>query len=628
MELAGLWTWAVRSARRQATPFVRARRVGLSVERLEAREVLTLNPSGNEQQMLELVNQMRMDPKGELSRLLVSTNPLQARDLQVQAALEYFGVSGAALASQWASLTPAQPLAWSDALMTSALQHNQKMIAADQQSHQLPGEAGLGTRITAEGYTNWSAVGENIYAYATNVSYGHAGFAIDWGTGPGGIQSPAGHRQNIMNNGYREVGISVVQETSPATQVGPSVITQDFGNRFSFGNAYLLGVVYTDSSHNNRYDAGEGLSNVSVSITGSSGNFTTTTMSAGGYQLKVPSGTYTVSFSGGGLPGTITKSVTVGAVNVKLDGIAGQPGGGGGGSSNHAPVLNIAGNFTLATVLEDTKSYTTKTVATILGTNVTDVDANALKGIAVTGVDTAAGTWQYTTNGSKWLTLGSVSGSAALLLRSTDSLRFLPKANFNGEADFTFRAWDRTTGTTGTKVNLTGSVGGSTAYGAELATAKVLVKAVNDAPVLKTSTAFNLNAYSNNGSANPGTLVSTLLGTKVTDPDAGAVQGIAVTTLAGTSSGAWQFSTDGGQTWLNFGTTSTATARLLRSTDLVRFVPKTGYKGQVSFQFRAWDLTTGIAGGTINLRTSTGSLKVGGTYAFSSSAANAYLKVL
>src|SRR4029079_1562359 len=135
------------------------------------REVPALNPTGHEQQMLELLNTMRMDPQGELSRLLVSTNTLQARDSQVQAALDYFGVSGTTLASQWSTLKPAAPLAWSDALMASSKAHKQAMIIPHQPSHQMPDEASLGSRITSAGYAGWTSVGENIYAYATTVSY-------------------------------------------------------------------------------------------------------------------------------------------------------------------------------------------------------------------------------------------------------------------------------------------------------------------------------------------------------------------------------------------------------------------------------------------------------------------------
>ena len=44
------------------------------------------------------------------------------------------------------------------------------------------------------------------------------------------------------------------------------------------------------------------------------------------------------------------------------------------------------------------------------------------------------GTWEYSTdNGNNWSALGSVSTSAALLLRSTDYIRFVPDGA-NGES--------------------------------------------------------------------------------------------------------------------------------------------------------------------------------------------------
>ena len=92
------WVTSVAWSRRQ-TLRNRQQRPQLRLEHLEARDVPTINPTGLEQEMLELVNHMRIDPAGELNRLLVSTNPLQARDPAVQSALQYFGVSGSALAS-------------------------------------------------------------------------------------------------------------------------------------------------------------------------------------------------------------------------------------------------------------------------------------------------------------------------------------------------------------------------------------------------------------------------------------------------------------------------------------------------------------------------------------------------
>ena len=52
------------------------------------------------------------------------------------------------------------------------------------------------------------------------------------------MQSPAGHRNNIMNANLTEVGIGVVADNSASTDVGPYVVTQDFG---SYGRKWCLG---------------------------------------------------------------------------------------------------------------------------------------------------------------------------------------------------------------------------------------------------------------------------------------------------------------------------------------------------------------------------------------------------
>jgi Ca2+-binding RTX toxin-like protein len=291
---------------------------------------MALNPNAREQELLELINRMRMNPADELGILTNSLNPIGSADPDVDSALKYFNVNGTLLANQWSQLSPAAPLAWNLSLYNAARNHNQAMIAQDSQSHQLPGELSLGDRVNAAGY-NFSRVGENIFAYADTVFYGHAGLAIDWGFTSTGIQNPPGHRNNIMNPDYREVGLSVIAETNPQTDLGPLVITQNFGNRFNFGNPWLLGVVFDDTDNDDFYDAGEGLGNVTVKITGSGRTFTTSTFAAGGYQLQVPSGQYTVAFSGGGLDAPIQKTVTVGSDNIKVDAIDG---------TGSAPVMN------------------------------------------------------------------------------------------------------------------------------------------------------------------------------------------------------------------------------------------------------------------------------------------------
>lgn len=295
----------------------------VSTETLERRLLLTFDPSPLEQEMLELLNRFRDNPQAELDELLSShPTPLTARDADVQAAIDFFNVDGPALESQFAGLSPAPPLAWNEALFDAAENHNDLMIQFDQQSHQLPGEAGLLDRDVAAGY-DWEfsvRVGENIFAYSQSVIYGHAAFAIDWGFGPNGIQEPAGHRINMLDQGFQEVGISIVEESNPATLVGPLVISQEFGRRGNYGNPAVLGVVYDDLNADGFYNAGEGLVGVTVELSGLAGTFTTTSLSAGGYQTKVPSGTYTATASGGTLGGEIRQfDVMVGGSNVKVD---------------------------------------------------------------------------------------------------------------------------------------------------------------------------------------------------------------------------------------------------------------------------------------------------------------------
>ncbi len=125
--------------------------------------------------------------------------------------------------SQWSELEPTAPLAWNEQLTDAALAHTELMLSFDQQSHRLPGEPSLGQRIRDAGYPLTRAT-ENIYAFAESHTHGHAGFVVDWGEGPGGIQSPAGHRDNYMDPDVQEVGIAVLSDNDPRTSVGPILV--------------------------------------------------------------------------------------------------------------------------------------------------------------------------------------------------------------------------------------------------------------------------------------------------------------------------------------------------------------------------------------------------------------------
>jgi len=84
------------------------------------------------------------------------------------------------------------------------------------------------------------------------------------------------------------------------------------------GTVFITGVAYQDNNANGLYDAGEGLSGVSVIP--DHGGWYAVTSSSGGYAIPVPvnSGTYILTAAGSGLAGA-TATVTVGADSVKAD---------------------------------------------------------------------------------------------------------------------------------------------------------------------------------------------------------------------------------------------------------------------------------------------------------------------
>jgi hypothetical protein len=282
------------------------------------------NPTAREQELLELINRMRTAPAAELAILLNSSDP------DVIIALNYFQVNRTTLAAQWSLLTPVAPLAWSSQLNDAATAHNQKMIMYDQQSHQVgvsdslgnftAYEPDLGGRLTAANY-NFTRGYENIYAYSKSIVHGNAGFAIDWGN------ATTGHRDNMMSTDVREVGVAVTDENIVSTSVGPLVITEDFGNRSALtGKAWLLGVAFQDTNKDSWYEAGEGLKDVQVTITGINGTtingtttpIVTTVTTTGGYQELLNPGQYRVDFSRNGTVFS-SKTTLINADNIKID---------------------------------------------------------------------------------------------------------------------------------------------------------------------------------------------------------------------------------------------------------------------------------------------------------------------
>ncbi|MBK7238557.1 MAG: tandem-95 repeat protein, partial [Sterolibacteriaceae bacterium] len=152
----------------------------------------------------------------------------------------------------------------------------------------------------------------------------------------------------------------------------------------------------------------------------------------------------------------------------------------------------------------------------------------------------------------------------------------------------------------------------STSGSSGSATVWITVNGANDAPALAGANA--LNDITEDVTGDNGTLVSALIAGRVSDADSGALAGVAIT-AADNANGTWQYTIDGGTSWVAFGTPTVADARLLAVDALtsVRFVPNPNWNGTVAsgLTLRAWDRTSGSTGGTAD---TTGS---GGSTAFS-----------
>ncbi|HEX2971622.1 MAG TPA: CAP domain-containing protein [Tepidisphaeraceae bacterium] len=401
-------------------------------------------PSNEEQYWLELINRMRTHPAAELGRLvnIVSGskpgtatwgNPASV-DPDVADALRYFNVSPSILQAQWGLLTAAQPLAWNNNLHTAAVGHNAKMIAYDEQSHQLPGELGLMERLNAAGYQGKTSTsgGENIYAYSYSVLYGHAGFAIDWGEGTGGMQDPAGHRKNLMNATFKEAGISITLQNDSSKETGPLVVTQDFGvrdldsktNKATY--SFITGVIYTDAVQQDRfYTPGEGLSGVTVEVRRpGSGTLVAAgvTYASGGYSVRVADGTYDVVISGGDLgEGMTYRNVVVANNNVKLDSLSSWSGG---VTTNWTDTANWYGGVPNGV----------GTVATF-GAEGKGKPYVQVNGPVTTGTIVLEGAQRYMIEGTNTLTLQATAGPAALWVYDNASHRIGAALAMNSDTE-------------------------------------------------------------------------------------------------------------------------------------------------------------------------------------------------
>jgi uncharacterized protein YkwD len=128
--------------------------------------------------------------------------------------------SGYATRSDWANAVLAElnaeranhglpALKMNSKLVAAAHTHNLAMAKANKLSHQLNGEAALGSRVSAAGY-RWSAVGENV---AYNSSRSQSGVLAVQKAMYNEKPPNDGHRRNILSKTYVDVGIDVINDS-------------------------------------------------------------------------------------------------------------------------------------------------------------------------------------------------------------------------------------------------------------------------------------------------------------------------------------------------------------------------------------------------------------------------------
>lgn len=183
-------------------------------------------------------------------------------------------------------------------------------------------------------------------------------------------------------------------------------------------------------------------------------------------------------------------------------------------------------------------------------------------------------------------------GNGRVTVNADGSFTYVPNPSFSGEDQFTYTVLD--------------------AFGArDFAKVVIQVTNLNDAPELTsgqpsgttdedTSWTQSLSQFINRG-------VNT---TQITDADpSDPIGGIAVTASLGR--GTWEYSLDGGATFLSMGDVAPQSARLLPATASLRYRPEDTNSDVAGLTYQAWDQSSGNSGGLAD------ATQAGGRFAFS-----------
>jgi hypothetical protein len=271
-------------------------------------------------------------------------------------------------------------------------------------------------------------------------------------------------------------------------------------------------------------------------------------------------------------------------------------------SVNDAPVLDPTGTPVLPFIPVLGKVLPASGPIADLTGFVSDVDAGALKGVAVTAVDTSHGKWQFNLSGAAngWTDITGVSASHALLLAAdgTTLIQFVPKKNFTGFASITFKAWDQTdSGTNGLFGDTTNA--SDTAFSTASDRGWIAVgktKTVID-PDGDTVLKMSLPVYTATSKVKALTpvMAKDLLGIAGLEAGAAPKGGFGVAIIAAdTTNGHWEYKRAKIDKTFQPVAVGAGTILLLRPTDQLRFVPTLTSSDAAPLTFVTWDPTAGV----------------------------------
>ncbi len=309
----------------RAEPFRRAR---LGLDLLEDRCVPAgLAPTNAEQVFLERLNDARANP----------------------------AVYGQSIGLDLSAVAPSQPLAFDARLIQAARGHSQDMNDQNYFSHTGSDGSNPGARMNAAGFPT-QGWGESIAAGPATPEAALQLLIVDSNV------PDLGHRRHLLAidtsfRAHQSVGVGIVQNGSGGYHNYYTIDSGYTGDTRPF----LTGVVYRDLNGNGKYDAGEGLGGVNVTVAGVG---TVVTWGSGGYSYQLSPGTYTVTASGGGLAVPVTRLVTVGSANARLNvnaslRVANDWNGDGVADLLLVRSANTASGFTEVDVLDGARSFQT-----------------------------------------------------------------------------------------------------------------------------------------------------------------------------------------------------------------------------------------------------------------------------